>query len=191
MTRPNATRLVGVYQWARDNPEEHDQTAWGQRNATCGTALCIAGKVVSDDVAPERLVWVPDEEDIEIGCHPADTTWWLQHVEMPVRDHEVDETVFVTIADRARELLGLTEERAAFLFNGANTLDIIRDWITHYIGIDPDAADALVQAVAYDARTASVVSAVLSPDASIPGADAIAACTTPTMYLPTIQDGPR
>lgn len=184
MTRPNATRLVGVYRWARDNPREHNQLTWGQRTS-CGTALCIAGKVVSVYHSPDQLVWTPDEEDIELGVDPIEATWWLKYVEVPYAN-PIDGSALLTISARAMELLGLTDDQANVLFAGGNLIADIRRLIAGFIGIDPDAGDAFERAWAYDARTAGVVSAALSPDAPIPGADAIAACTTPATFLPTI-----
>lgn len=184
MTRPNATRLVGVYQWARDNPEEHNQLTWGQRTS-CGMALCIAGKVVTDNTAWDRLVWVPDDEDIEAGADDLEVVWWLRYVEVSHAD-PIDGASLVAIGEHARHLLGLTNHQADDLFEGENTLRDIRRLIAGLIEIDPGAPDAVELAAAYDAATAGMVSAVLSPDSSIPGADAIAACTTPVMALPTV-----
>lgn len=184
MTRPNATRLVGVYQWARDNPHEHNQLTWGQRT-TCGTALCIAGKAVSDDATPDQLVWVPDDEDVELGVDPIEATWWLKYVEVPYAN-PIDGSALLTISARAMELFGLTDEQAADLFAGGNRLADIRRLITALLGIDPDERGAAVLAASYDAAASRLAAAILSPDSSIPGTDAIAACTTPAMRLPTI-----
>lgn len=185
MTRPNATRLVGVYQWARDNPREHNQLTWGQRTS-CATALCIAGKVVSDDATPDQLVWTPDAEDIELGVDPIEATWWLRYVEVP-HANPIDGSTVVTVFARAMELLGLTGKQANDLFAGGNLLADIRRLIAGFIGIDPDAGDAFERAAGYDATTAATVFAVLSPDSPIAGADAIAACTTPAIWVPQVR----
>jgi len=111
-------RLDHLLAWAteeeakkrRGEPSQWDQGVYYlERDPSCGTVCCISGKVVLEDGVP--IQWsVP-------------TDWFLWPVD---EGTEVGWTPYGTPADYAQEALGLSFEQAGALFDGANTLEMLR-----------------------------------------------------------------
>ncbi|MEU9837017.1 hypothetical protein AB0D67_36235 [Streptosporangium sp. NPDC048047] len=113
MTFPtlNVAALERVYAHIVANPEE-----WNQRYWHCGTSMCFAGHTVAmygtanwsapGDPGCDTFVALStdDEDDLFID--------------------EGERVIYV--ADRARHILGITEDEAAVLFHQNNTLADIR-----------------------------------------------------------------
>lgn len=116
----NVEALIATYDHIRRNPQNWNQMVWG-----CGTSHCYAGHVGTwlygmqmdeqdnvylneDALADLRKYEIPDEFMIPGG-------------------RELDDDVHV--ADFAGAVLGLTGEECDVLFDGANTLADIREFI--------------------------------------------------------------
>lgn len=122
---PKVVEILGLYRWAKGNPQEHDQKQYARRSkvpaVTCGTAYCLAGKAV--ERAGEPLHWMTTEHSrIE----------WAAYCDLP--GGKLGDEIGV----RAAELLGLTARQALNLFDPENGLADIRKWIWAFTGIDPE-----------------------------------------------------
>jgi len=104
----NIELLQEVVDWAEAESFKPDGGEWNQGHYFCGTACCIAGKVVlmhGYEQTPLYSAWVVWRE----GC-PLEA------------DYQGD----VSVPHLAQELLGLSETRANELFSGGNTLDDVK-----------------------------------------------------------------
>jgi len=99
------------------HPREWDQATW-----RCGTTYCFAGRAVV--IAGSRWVKRSDRYDYESEFLLADDDDRAWAATASGLSCDANETIHV--ADRARRLLGLTEEQADDLFAGPNTLDDLR-----------------------------------------------------------------
>lgn len=127
--KPNVARLIRLAEWAGAQDarrrlgltSEWDQDNWVMKLdddeteiGACGTACCIAGKVVLEDG------WVP----LVAVRHPDDWTGGATD-DFVVRVDKNGNTVgkVELIRDVAIESLGLTDSQASRLFDGSNDLD--------------------------------------------------------------------
>lgn len=102
----NVERLRGTLQRIEDNPSEWNQATW-----RCGTQMCFAGH----------------------ACNEAGAEWDGDFVvSTRVRNEQEGQDEWQPISDRAREVLGLTDQEANVMFAGYNTIDDLRlmvEWI--------------------------------------------------------------
>lgn len=102
----NVERLRGTLQRIEDNPSEWNQSTW-----RCGTQMCFAGHACNEAGAE----W---DEDFVVSTR--------------VRNEQEGQAEWQPIPDRAREVLGLTDQEANVMFAGGNTIDDLRlmvEWI--------------------------------------------------------------
>lgn len=102
----NVERLRGTLQRIEDNPSEWNQATW-----RCGTQMCFAGHACNEAGAE----W---DEDFVVSTR--------------VRNEQEGQSEWQPIPDRAREVLGLTDQEANVMFAGGNTIDDLRlmvEWI--------------------------------------------------------------
>lgn len=123
MTGPNVPLLTATMQHIETHPEE-----WNQHRWRCGTAACYAGRAVLLDGG----TWDTDADSADPYLVARDTdpvveTW----PSLNGSGHRV-----IHVNDRARHILGLTNEQANNLFYSANTLDDLRAQVAAIIGLD-------------------------------------------------------
>lgn len=102
----NVEHLRGTLQRIEDNPSEWNQATW-----RCGTQMCFAGHACNEAGAE----W---DEDFVVSTR--------------VRNEQEGQSEWQPIPDRAREVLGLTDQEANVMFAGGNTIDDLRlmvEWI--------------------------------------------------------------
>lgn len=116
MTTPNVALLRQTLAYIEAHPEEWNQAHWH-----CGTAACFAGRAAL--LAGGN--WVNDKSSCVVVAPddpPSDV--------FMVRGGEGH----VLVEDRAKRVLGLTEEQADRLFAGGNNLDDLRSRVAELIG---------------------------------------------------------
>lgn len=97
---------------------EWDQTVWGKKVPGCGTSYCAAGWACVE--SGDTLRWAASN--------------WLRDIPGTQRAWDVESgDAREEIFDRARYLLGLTEEEAEELFDGENDREFMLAKIDHYI----------------------------------------------------------
>lgn len=122
----NVEALIATYDHIRRNPQNWDQTTW-----KCGTAYCYAGHVGSwlygmrMDVFDH--VYLNEDALVDLAKYEIPDEFMIP------RGRELDDDVHV--ADFAGAVLGLTGEEVDVLFEGANTLADIREFIEKLTGI--------------------------------------------------------
>ena len=136
MSTPNTERLVALGMWAIGQdlrkqlglPNEWVQAHWISQNTPessgCGTACCIAGKVVLEDGG------VP-------AAPPDDTNPWSPYGSARVASYaRMPDGSNVYVSDYAKEVLGLDNYQAGRLFGGSNSLEDVLDCIRNFTGVD-------------------------------------------------------
>lgn len=125
MTAPNAALAYRALDQIDARPELWDQGYWFTVT-DCGTAGCIAGWacVLSGD---KPSPWEGLMEDLSIGDQVA-------HVDLPTGER-------VEARERARALLGITEEQAQDLFWFENTRGVLGRLVERIFGPRPDGGE--------------------------------------------------
>lgn len=93
------------------HPEEHDQSYFGVQKS-CGTTACIAGTAILMD-SQSKVAWEPCSQGIQMQCVAIDGE-------------------FVSIDDRAAELLGLSlvdSTRLFYTYDNGAALRILASYI--------------------------------------------------------------
>lgn len=114
MTTPNVALLNQTLAHIEAHPEEWKQASWH-----CGTTACFAGHAAILDGGE----WEDAHSDMLLA-----------------RDDDPREFVYdgnpavIDIEDRARWILGLTNDQAAELFEGRNSLDDLREQVAKLTG---------------------------------------------------------
>lgn len=110
--------------------EPNPQPEWD-----CGTKGCLAGWFVSlnkDKIVVQREQHFETDEEDEIGF---DLLWAVD----PTNNE------LITISDRAKELVGLTDHQGSMLFDASNSRGMIRrmalDFLNHGIILSPEGPD--------------------------------------------------
>jgi len=105
--------------WAVLHHIERFPELWNQGTWHCGTQFCFAGHVANFTGAR----WVEDDEEC-VAWEPGD-------------DPDEEWTGVTHCGDRAQRLLGLTNDRADFLFYARNKLPTLRKLVTKFFGPEP------------------------------------------------------
>lgn len=148
---PNVPALRKVVEWVEEQDtlpsteSRWKQTVWAQilpggvsalKPEPCGTAFCVAGKVVHD--AGYKILFDDDSWDGTLCVPPTIKVNWTE--KGTVTTHERQRIVFEhedeyeAIEVKAAELLGVTREQATNLFSASNTAETIRYLAEEYAG---------------------------------------------------------
>jgi hypothetical protein len=126
MPKVNEPEILDLQAWLREqnklsvNEREWQQSVYvvGELAMDCGSRFCAAGRTVVR--AGQKLV--RPGSNMLVSYEGAEDA-----VEYAISDDEV--VWAVSIHDRARQILGLTEREASFLFMGSNTAADMDEWI--------------------------------------------------------------
>ena len=122
----NVEALIATYDHIRRNPREWNQMVW-----QCGTSHCYAGHVgtwlYGMRMDEQDCVYLNEEALADLIKYEIPDEF------MTPRGRKLDDDVHVS--DFAGAVLGLTGDECDDLFNGANTLADIREFIEKLNGI--------------------------------------------------------
>jgi hypothetical protein len=113
----NTSLLVRTYQYIDENPNEYDQTRWGQHRLFRADKFCFAGHAAKLAGAQPNY-------------HVLGRFGWLISVDTPQGER-------MKVDAYAQEALGLTRQQGNILFSEFASKRLIRDSIRQWTGVDP------------------------------------------------------
>lgn len=129
--RINTDLLEQTMVHIEEHPEDHNQKYWGNK-APCGTKFCFAGnaavlngaKPLWDDIAESISVRDPEGHWKTVLSFPMRAVYWEDEYSQERADSPFR---------YGRDILGLTEDEADELFNGYNTVEVLRRMVDTFI----------------------------------------------------------